>query len=145
VLAALEFASVYPSPLAFFNILVGGPNHGDECLVDSNLDWGQDLKGVKRWMTANHVDQINLCYFGSADPAYYRINATPLPGNGLMERGQAPELPGYVAISVTNLRGAYFPEQLRQFYRPLLSMTPVAKIGHSILIYQVEKPWWTGS
>lgn len=142
VLMAGEFAAVYPSPLAFFNVFVGGPSHGDECLVDSNLDWGQDLKGLKRWMDANGVNQINLCYFGTAEPSYYGIAATQLPGSGILSSGSWPQLPGYVAISVTNLRGVYFPEPLRQFYRPLLSMKPVARIGYSICVYRVERPWW---
>jgi hypothetical protein len=145
VVAALEFAAVYPSPLAFFNVFVGGPGHGDACLVDSNLDWGQDLKGLKRWMDAHDVKHINLCYFGTADPAYYGIDCTHLPGSGFTERNPPPQLPGYVAISATNLRGVYFHEQLRQFYAPFLSMKPVAVIGYSIFVYRVEQPWWSTS
>jgi hypothetical protein len=142
VLMAGEFAVAYPSPLAFFNVFVGGPSQGDTCLVDSNLDWGQDLKGLKRWMDDNEVKHINLCYFGTAEPAYYGIDCTQLPGSGILEDGAPPQLPGFVAISATNLRGVYFPEQFRQFYRPLLSMKPVAKIGYSIYVYRVERPWW---
>ncbi len=142
VLMAGEFAVVYPSPLAFFNAFVGGPAHGDECLVDSNLDWGQDLKGLKRWMDANGVTHINLCYFGTAEPAYYGIDCTQLPGSGILSSGSLPRLPGWVAISVTNLRGVYYPEPLRQFYRPLLSMRPAARIGYSIHVYKVDRPWW---
>jgi len=142
VLIAGEFAAAYPSPLAFFNVFVGGPRHGDECLVDSNLDWGQDLKGLKRWMDANDVKHINLCYFGTADPTYYGIDCTHLPGSLIMERGAPPQLPGFVAISATNLRGVYFSEPARQFYRPFLSMKPVARIGYSIFVYRVERPWW---
>jgi hypothetical protein len=142
VLMAGEFAVAYPSPLAFFNVFVGGPSCGDECLVDSNLDWGQDLKGLKRWMDDNQVQHINLCYFGTALPAYYGIDCTQMPGSGLLAGGAPPQLPGFVAISATNLRGAYFPEQLRQLYLPLLSMKPVTKIGYSIYVYRVEQPWW---
>jgi hypothetical protein len=54
----------------------------------------------------------------------------------------APKLPGYVAISVTNLRGVYLPEQGRRLYEPLTHMTPVATVGYSIYIYRVERPWW---
>ncbi len=142
MLTALEFTQAYPDPLAFFNAAVGGPAHGDEYLVDSNLDWGQDLKGVKVWMDDHHVPWVNLCYFGTADPAYYGIAGPLLPGSGLMNPGQQPKLPGYVAISATNLRGVYFPEQLRRLYAPLLAQTPVAIIGRSIFIYYCAVPWW---
>ncbi len=141
-LTGFEFSRAYPDPLSFFNTLIGGPDNGDKYLVDSNLDWGQDLKGLKRWMDANDVRFINLCYFGTADPAYYGIQCALLPGSMLLTTSQMPQLPGYVAISVTNLRGVYFKEHLRRFYAPFLTQRPVVKIGQSILIYRCETSWW---
>ena len=138
----IEARQAYPTPLAFFNVLAGGPSQGSDYLVDSNLDWGQDLKGLKRWMDSNELKTINLCYFGSADPAYYGIPYTALPGNGFMEAGNLPILPGYVAISATNLRGVYFPDAYRKFYAPLLKQEPIRRIGYSIFIYRVDRPWW---
>ena len=142
VLTGFEFALAYPDPLTFFNSLVGGPTNSDRLLVDSNIDWGQDLKNLKHWMDDNRVPFINLCYFGTADPAYYGIDCALLPGSLLLNAAQSPRLPGYVAISVTNLRGVYFTEKLRQYYAPLQKQSPVAKIGHSIFIYRLEAPWW---
>jgi hypothetical protein len=142
--AVVESAAIYPDYLAFFNQLIGGPRNGNKYLVDSNLDWGQDLKGLKRWMTRNNVQHINLSYFGTADPAYYKINYTPLPGAPFYAEQSAkmPVLPGLVAVSATNLRGVYFADSWRDFYSPLLKMKPVAVIGYSIYVYQVERPWW---
>ncbi|HUL73739.1 MAG TPA: glycosyltransferase family 39 protein [Vicinamibacterales bacterium] len=141
-LAAIEFGRTYPDNLAFFNVLVGGPDHGSEYLVDSNLDWGQDLKPLKQWMDANHVAHINLAYFGTAYPPYYKIDATLLPGSEYFEPGPNVQLPGYVAISATVLRGVYLDATAKAFYRPFLHMTPVASIGHSIFVYWVDRPWW---
>ncbi len=42
-LQIVECVRVAPHPLAFFNALAGGPGNGRTLLVDSNLDWGQDL------------------------------------------------------------------------------------------------------
>jgi hypothetical protein len=53
--------------------LAGGPNGGWRYLVDSNLDWGQDLGGLKQWMDENEVDHIWLSYFGEGRPDYYGI------------------------------------------------------------------------
>lgn len=139
---AVELALVYPHCLAFFNFAVGGPSRGGEYLVDSNLDWGQDLKGLRRWMQRHQVQHINLCYFGTADPAYYGIQCTHLPGSFMFADAAAPKLPGYVAVSETNLRGVYFAEELRAFYRPLMTREPVAVIGHTIRVYWIETPWW---
>lgn len=139
-----EFARVYPHYLAFFNQFVGGPRNGNKYLVDSNLDWGQDLKPLKAWMDKNNVARINLSYFGTADPAYYGINATHLPGAPFFDTQfvNRPQLPGYVAVSVTNLRGVYLDETGRAFYRSLLEREPDAVIGYSIHVYRVDHDWW---
>lgn len=141
----VEFGRAYPHPLAFFNTLVGGPAQGARYLVDSNLDWGQDLKGLKVWMDERGVQEINLAYFGAADPVYYGIRARYIHGGLPYVRNDqvtAPVLPGYVAVSATLESGALVPEAARDTYWGLRSLTPVAVIGHSIKIYWVERPWW---
>jgi hypothetical protein len=142
---AIEYARVYPDLLAFFNTAIGGPDHGAEYLVDSNLDWGQDLKGLKAWMDANHVSDINLAYFGNADPAYYGIRATMLNGSPAFGHpesiSQVPHLPGYVAVSKTIMSGVNFDAAHRDYYKPLQQLPRVASIGRSIDVYRVERPW----
>ena len=136
----VQFARVFPNTLTFFNVLVGGPGHGIHYLADSNIDWGQHLKLLKEWMDEQGVDHVNLAYFGTADPAYYRLNATYLPGttelNGVAIR--KPVLPGYVALSVNMLSGQYLRPEWRMFYRGFRERRPVAELGHSIRIYWVE-------
>ena len=143
---ALEFASVYPNNLAFFNRAVGGPSNGFRYLADSNIDWGQDLKPLKGWMDRNQVAHINLAYFGVADPAYYGIDCTYLGGTTIPGVTPAmmrpPQLPGYVAVSVTLLNGVPFAERDRDFYKPLRDRPPAADIGGSIRVYWVEQAWW---
>ncbi|HEY6071302.1 MAG TPA: glycosyltransferase family 39 protein, partial [Chthoniobacterales bacterium] len=66
-----SFAS-RPNYLAYFNQIAGGPSRGYQHLVDSSLDWGQDLPGLKTWIDDHRaiVDQkpVYLAYFGTADP-----------------------------------------------------------------------------
>jgi len=143
LLEVAEVAAVHPHELAFFNLFVGGPKNGYKYLADSNLDWGQDLKNLKKWMDANHVDRINLSYFGSADPVYYGIACNYLRGSpAFIPTNQIvlPTLPGLVAVSVNNLTGVNL--QGEQFYKPLLDREPVTVIGYSIRIYQADRPWW---
>jgi hypothetical protein len=140
-----EYGRAFPHPLAFFNTLIGGPAHGAEYLVDSNLDWGQDLKGLKAWMDERRVPEINLAYFGSADPAYYGIRARYL--NGALpyvrnDQVRPPSLPGYVAVSATLESGALAPDSGRDAYWGLRQLEPVAVIGYSIKVYWVDRPWW---
>lgn len=137
---AAEFARAYPDTLSFFNVLAGGPKNGYRYLADSNLGWGANLKPLKRWMDRHGVREINLAYFGSADPQYYHIDATYLPGSAtyLVDRVGRPRLPGYVAISPTILDGVYLLPSWRIFYAGFREREPAAIIGHSIRVYWVE-------
>jgi hypothetical protein len=144
ILASIELATVYPHCLAFFNQIIGGPSNGHWVLLDSNLDWGQDLKPLKQWMDAHHVEEINLSYFGTADPGYYGIRWARLPGmlENFTPNTRGVRLPGYVAVSVQNLHSAHRDAPVPEFYIPLLERKPTAVIGYSIHVYWVETNWW---
>jgi hypothetical protein len=135
---------VHPDYLAYFNELAGGPEGGYRYLVDSNLDWGQDLKGLKAWMDRNGVARVKLSYFGTGDPEYYGIACDLLPGQMLPPPRQVTReiAPGdVVAVSVTNLQGVYLPPEDRPLMERLKAQAPVASIGHSIRIYRAGFAW----
>jgi hypothetical protein len=143
---------ISPNYLAYFNELAGGPDRGYRYLVDSNLDWGQDLKGLRKYMDEHGIQRVWLSYFGQVDPHYYGISYDYLPSYHIFdpenvnpsvwEADRLPLLQGTVAISATLLQGAYLPfkdvSKLKQFYAEYRQLTPVAKIGYSIFIYQIE-------
>ena len=59
-------------------------------LVDSSLDWGQDLPALKQYLD-RHPPQgpVYLSYFGNASPAYYRIPARFIRSDpGLFQKDQ---------------------------------------------------------
>lgn len=134
------FASAYPHTLTFFNRAAGGPAAGLQYLADSNLDWGQHLPALKRWMDERGVRQINLAYFGQADPRHYGIDCVYLPSLGWLEDRVSgpPQLPGFVAISATTLSGVYLPPAWRRFYDGFQWMAPIALVGNSIRVYWVD-------
>lgn len=129
---------IHPHYLAYFNELVGGPNNGSAYLVDSNLDWGQDLKGLKQFMDKHGIDRISLSYFGTDSPARYGIKYNWLPSMVLNDpdpanHSSAPK--GWIAVSATNLRGAYFRDP--NLFDWLKNRKPIARIGYSIFIFNV--------
>lgn len=81
-LAAVAWASwsIRPHYLSFFNRLVGGADNGYRHLVDSSLDWGQDLPAL-----ALAIDEVRAAegsevpvyagLFGAAPPPYHGIDA----------------------------------------------------------------------
>jgi hypothetical protein len=141
---AQETAFAYPNYIAFFNQFVGGPSNGYKYLADSNLDWGQDLKPLKKWMDNNGVSFVNLGYFGSADPVYYGIHCSYLPPRASFSEGRDDrlQLPGYVAVSVQYLLGVSEHLPNPSPYKKLLDSEPVAVIGQSIRVYWVDRSWW---
>ncbi len=134
-----ETAVAYPDFLAAFNLPARGLEGRAPWLLDSNLDWGQDLKRLKLWMDARGIREINLSYFGTADPNYYGIDAAYLSGGA---SARAPRFPGYVAVSLTNLYAFFDGEPLRAFYAPLRARKPDAIVGRSIYVWWVDRPWW---
>ena len=117
---------IYPDFLTFFNLTVGGPAHGAEVLLDSNLDWGQDLKGLGAFIRKRGIDRIYVDYFGRACKRYYGVSSTDdFEG-------------GWIAVSATNLKGVYDEDKNR--YRFLEGVVPEAVIGGSIFVYNVPRP-----
>jgi hypothetical protein len=141
VLAAWYVAAavfIFPHQLAYFNELVGGPKNGYRYLVDSNLDWGQDLGGLKEYLDRNGIRKVKLAYFGFTDPAYFGIDYDYLPSITVVHprpfRPDAP-LDGCIAISATLLQGVYLPQG--DLYREFRALTPAAVIGYSIFVYRL--------
>ena len=135
--------SIAPHQLAYFNETIGGPSQGYRYLADSSLDWGQDLKGLKRYMERQNIPILYLSYFGSAPPSYYGIRYQYVPGTWPLEwPPPADKVPAtaprkILAISVNNLQDvstAYNP-----LFRWLWLRQPIAKIGYSIFIYDLTE------
>jgi len=138
---AFSVLSVYPHFLAYFNELVGGADKGYIYTVDSNLDWGQDLKRLKKWADDNKIEKIYVDYFGGGDAGYY-LKEKYLPWQGNWSPNDFPK-ENYLAVSVTFLqggRGLPVPgfNQPWGHYLWLDKYTPVAKIGNSIFVYYIE-------
>lgn len=132
--------SIAPHYLAYFNELAGGPGNGYKYLVDSNIDWGQDLKGLKEYMDRNRIKRVSLSYFGSDSPERYGITYDWLPSffleNKHPERAPRLDPDQPLAISVTNLQGTHLED--KEQFKWLLEYKPVAKIGYSIYVYDLS-------
>lgn len=134
-------ASAYPSFLAYFNESVGGPKNGYKYVVDSNLDWGQDLKRLTQWLDKNKINKIYVDYFGGADAKYYLKEKY---ASWWGDRNPA-ELPknSYLAVSATLLQGGQGKpapgfNSPTGYYLWLDNYQPVTRIGHSIFVYRID-------
>lgn len=77
-LTAAATASIHPHYLAYFNAASGGPDRGARHLIDSNIDWGQDLVNLRRWCDRNAPgERIGLAYFGQINPRIFADRHEP--------------------------------------------------------------------
>ena len=133
--AAIESAAVYPHYLAFFNVFIGGPGNGPKYLVDSNIDWGQDLKNLRRYLDQRGAPKLCISYFGRADLFTYGVTQFET----VPTTWQTPERQNadcLAAVSATLLHGVYTGEDT---YRWLREREPVAKVGYSIYVYDLRR------
>jgi hypothetical protein len=110
---ALSFALATPGYLSYFNVLAGGASGGWRYLLDSNIDWGQDLARLPAVMRRAGIERVHLAYFGTADPKAYDFDYVKTlvvndfrPGE---RTGVRPASGEYLAISLNLLQGLYYP------------------------------------
>ena len=135
---AASAQAIHPHHLAYFNELVGGPLGGIRYLGDSNLDWGQDLGRLPRWMDEHGVRHVKLGYFGTALPEYYGFSFEWLPSVGFLNDQPGTRLVregDYLAVSATCLQGFYFQDM--DTYRFLDRFEPIGHLGYSIYLYHI--------
>ena len=140
VLAALvllqiaENVRIFPHYLAFFNFPSGGPAHGTDYLLDSNIDWGQDLK--KLGLAGRSRQSAGL------RPVFRHglRRALPDPAEfASFDLGtrETSNLDCIGAISATILHDVYI--QPGQFAW-LRELKPIGNVGYSIYLYDLRKP-----
>ncbi|WP_428939003.1 hypothetical protein [Fontivita pretiosa] len=143
-LAAAETAIAHPDYLSFFNLGAGGTQRGDRFLADSNIDWGQDIDRLAKWLHSPEMRgrpyALHLFMYPKdklprelgLDPA--AVDAPPPPA-------------GLFAIS-TNIGRRLFGFELRKDgtridapdYSWLDRYRVIKRIGSSIRVYDLAQP-----
>ena len=129
--------------MAYFNEWIGGPRNGWKYLSDSNLDWGQNLPELARYIERSGVEKVKFYYFGidAADhyipPGKLDFQAAPWGREWEKEKRLEPT-PGVYAISVNTLLGYFFSPDYRDYFAYFKAREPDARAGYSIFIYHVR-------
>jgi 4-amino-4-deoxy-L-arabinose transferase-like glycosyltransferase len=119
----LASALAHPHYLAYFNELAWpSPSY---YLVDSNLDWGQDLLRLRDVVRRERIDSLGVSLFGGADlqllgfPPHYEVDAfTPTHGSIAVSES---------SYRVTRVRGGW----------RWLAGRPYRRVGKSIRLYEI--------
>jgi hypothetical protein len=154
VWSTISSLHVHPHYLSYFNEAVRGPDNGQNHLVDSNIDWGQDLLYLRDWLFEHpEARPLGLAYYNLIDPQLVGIQfalpphdppgISPDRSDYLLRFGPHP---GYFAVSVNYVRGSRsipppdgkggkaWPSPSYAYF---LRFDPIAKAGYSIFIYHI--------
>ena len=140
-----ECLSVFPYSMSFFNLAVGGPKQGRFHLLDSNIDWGQDVLELRNWaLTHPEAQPLFVRIAGPFSVELLDIDAQSISQSLRIEIPDEayeivhPILPGWYAVSVNDLMGYGRPLQRRDLVMDQLRrLKPTTTIGYSIHIYHV--------
>ncbi len=125
------FASfaIHPDYISYFNELAR--LHHEPLVVDSDLDWGQDVFRLSSELKKRDIQSVSISYFGTTD-----LRDQDLPTWGPLKPNE--HVTGWVAASQTAMKvgGGVAPYE---GYEWLEKQTPVTRIGRSIFLYYIPE------
>ncbi len=163
---AWESTAIRPHYLSYFNQLVGGPENGYRHLVDSSLDWGQDLPGLAEFINQQRTAEgtaegdatpVYAAYFGAARPDVYGIQPIWLASYfSQAHPAQVPEplTGGIYCVSATllqlmhlQLSGQWSAQHEQDFQRQRVVMQRFIELsrdpaGREQLLAERSRPEW---
>lgn len=124
----------FPHYLAYYNELALGVREGWRYAVDSNYDWGQDLKRLRNFADKEGIEKIAIEYFGGGSPRYYFGDR--------YESWSSAKGPwhGWFAVSATFRQNAFgatapgFDRAPKDSYEWLKPFKPYTRVG-SLFVY----------
>ena len=123
----------YPNFISYFNEATP-KDQRFERLIDSSLDWGQDLLRLKKYVDDNNIKDIKVDYFGGGVPSYYMSEAKE------WHSAYGPTF-GWIAVSATFYQSSKLVgrEEGQWSYDWLDNYKPVTIIGGSILVFNIDQ------
>ncbi len=126
-----------PYYLSYFNALAGGSQNGYRWLIDSNVDWGQELLRLRAYLQARDITQVRLAYFGRVAPEVYGIDYQVIQG---------ALQPAVYVVSASYLMGRpyYLYDHGELYWVPqnayagFQRYTPTVVIGHSLFVFDLR-------
>jgi hypothetical protein len=137
-LSVVSSLRVHPHYVSYFNTLSGGPENGWRLLGFSNIDWGQDLLEVKKW-----IDEHPECRPVALDLQYFTANGEIFD----LPHAMPPKLPSDASVDeVRTDETQWFIVSVRRLYnRPestgleyLQQLEPADRIAYAYHVYRID-------
>lgn len=138
-LSVVSSLRVHPHYVSYFNTLSGGPENGWRLLGFSNIDWGQDLLEVKKWID-EHPDcrplSFDLDYFSTNGELFGLPKSSPpkLPADSSIDEVRTDQTQWWI-VSVKKLYNR--PDHTGLEY--LQQLEPVDKIAYAYHVYRIDR------
>ena len=130
---------IYPHSMSYFNELAGGPRGGHKYLLQSNLDWGQDIYELNKWFEArpstrprfiSFCDALGSRVFHCEYEQELLFNPDLLEEQASLTPWKAQGTKWWYAVSVNKLYGPH-----QEHVMPY-KMKLVAEVGYTFQIYE---------
>lgn len=129
----ISLSRVWPDYIGYFNEFVGGPAKGPFYLDDSNVDWGQNLILLKRYMTERNLQSVKLETGPLSAPEYYGIPFTPVSESDWTQKPS----PGTYIINTNVLIRRVLQSRMTGVPSDwLYRYEPVDRIGTGFYVYE---------
>jgi hypothetical protein len=140
ILLAADVWTSRPFFLSYFNPLSGARERPYDFVTDSNTDWGQGLRELRRYLDEHGVGAVHLSYFGTAEPEAHGVrHAAVAPYTIPLFAGEdvdfSTEPRELLVVSATNYRSTYFAD--KALFAWLESRAPAAFLAGSLLVFDV--------
>jgi hypothetical protein len=131
----------YPHSLSYFNELIGGPKNGWKYLTNSNIDWGQDMLQLKRWVDSHpEAKPLTVACFGINYRIFDIVAAEKMPPNSRFgDEGGESLLDGWYAVSASILAGRKDRGMDYEVINGLADMRPIDSVGGSIFLFHIKQ------
>jgi tetratricopeptide (TPR) repeat protein len=140
---AIGSIRLYPDYMAYANEAWGSSNKTGLYLSDSNVDWGQQLIDVKKYLDAHNIKDCYFVFFanGAVDPHSYGIPCKFLPTVESLwwlniPLNTPPVLHGTVLVSQADVAGFEFGPAPLNPWEQFKSLKPKDVIAHSVNVYE---------
>ena len=128
----IEAIRAYPDYLSYMNEFASRAPHW-YYLSDSNVEWGDDVKGLAAYLHERGEDTVSEAIWGFEILEKYGIRKVDAPSN------PDEAMTRYVAVGASFLNGSVNPSRNPNDYAAYRELKPEKIIGGSIYVYRVRQ------
>jgi hypothetical protein len=132
----------YPNYLTYFSPLAGGTSNGWKLLSDSNVETGQEIATLAKYLKQHGTTKVSGIFMGSEYIKFYGIELCDLPCDEDEDEDAKDQdhsdQPAYVAIGAWYLQEVDVTPEQKAAIDPFRKLQPEAMVGNSIFVFRIS-------